>query len=792
MPAAKANVPQAVQLQFPVGGLSRVTSYQSQPPFTTYDACNVRPVDSLDRRTRGGSRPGVNKEYYELLGSGNPIRMLGSVTYTAGGGALYDQELFEGSSLGSKWGTMSWVAGGFPTLSANSYGSATAAGSEQGAVRTAFSPTISTSSDYYIRMFIVPFEAAHHGEYAIWFRMNDATPAGTTAGAVARLTLTDTGTYSGSLKVYVAGVPTTYAFSTGTDTVAQAGWFTVKVSGNTVTCYWRGTTLVTQAISAAAGQRIGFSTLATVAGGRTLIDTFRIEYYTSGNPQPYTNVLLAVSNGILYRSTIGGQMVAVANTNSCNFATDRQIHMVDYQQKAYIADCGDPKASGTDGVQGTGTTKFDSATFADWTTLGIDTNNDCLEIYEVTGAMIAGIYRITTVASGELTTSPACNAGAGTGKFRIMRAPKIYDPSTDTITIWTATTNYGGVPLGCPLIALYLDTIMLGGAPHAPHLWNMSAQGDPLNWLYSALKSTGAVAGNNSTAGQVGEPLTALIPFEDKYIVMGCRNSTWVLDGHPRFGGQIRSINRLVGPVSKSAWCKGPNSELIVLTLDGLYSGNASGIKSVSREKMPRELLNIDPTAYTVMMAYDPVDRGIHIYQTSELGALQRHWWVDWVSKGFWPKTLSTSHEPTACYYYANTIAEDSGVLLGCRDGYIRKFRNEYEADDSTEIVSYVNIGPIMLAPTGQDGLITELKCATAKGSGEVDWAVATAVTGNDVVTATAALTGTFALEGMNYAARPRLRGPAAMIKLSNGEVNRRWGIDWLQIKRIMRSELVI
>ncbi len=800
---AKANAgPQAVPLSFPIAGLSRIATYQSQPPYTCYDASNVRPVDTLDRRNRGGSRPGIGKVYYDLLGSGNPIRMLGSVTYVNSGGSLYDEENFEGSALGAKWATASWLSG-FPILEANSYGSVSATGTEQGAVRVAFSPTISVASDYYIEMFIVPDRGAHVGEYAAWFRMNDATPVGTTAGAVARLILDGaTGAYSGSLTVYVASTPTTYTFSTGNDTVAQAGWFRVKVSSNTVTCSWLGHTLVTQAISAAAGQRVGFSIKSDVAGGIALLDTFRVEYSLTGNPQPYKNLLLAVANGILYRESIGGSMVAVANTNSCNFATDRNIQMSEYQQKAYIADNGNPKALGTDGTQGSGTTKFDSATYTDWTTLSLDVNNDRLVIFNVAGGMIAGNYAFT-VASGELTTTPACNAGAGTCSFRIERAPKIYDPKTDTITIWDATTGKGAVPIGCKCITVYDDTVMLAAAPVAPHLWNMSRQGNPLDWSYGDLDSQGAVAGQDTTAGQIAEPITALIPYGDDYVLIGAVNSTWVLKGHPRFSGSIHSVSRQVGPVSAQAHCKGPLGETVFLSRDGLYmmntgqqvdiqySARSESAQSISREKLPRELLNVDPTQYTVTLAYDPIDRGVHVYMTAEAGALQRHWWFDWAGKGFWPISLQTIHEPTALFYHPNTIAEESAVLFGCRDGYIRRYRNDFESDDATAITSYVGFGPLMVNVNGMDGILDTIKMILSSGSGPVNWAVSGADAPNDVVTTTAQATGSFSLANLNYFARPRVRGPAIYLVISNGATNRRWAMDSMVVERIARGVVV-
>lgn len=58
---------------FPVGGINRDTGFQTQAPYTTVDAFNVRPIDVFDKRGRGGVRPGLAKYYGSAFGSGNPI-----------------------------------------------------------------------------------------------------------------------------------------------------------------------------------------------------------------------------------------------------------------------------------------------------------------------------------------------------------------------------------------------------------------------------------------------------------------------------------------------------------------------------------------------------------------------------------------------------------------------------------------------------------------------------------------------------------------------------------------------
>ena len=70
-----------VDLRFPVGGVARRYGYQYQAPYTTPDALNVRPYDTLEGRERGGSRPGTVKSFALQLGAPSPVQLLAPVSY---------------------------------------------------------------------------------------------------------------------------------------------------------------------------------------------------------------------------------------------------------------------------------------------------------------------------------------------------------------------------------------------------------------------------------------------------------------------------------------------------------------------------------------------------------------------------------------------------------------------------------------------------------------------------------------------------------------------------------------
>ena len=617
--------------------------------------------------------------------------------------------------------------------------------------------------------------------------MDDSSPDVTADGIECNLILSgSTGAYSGTLKSYVSGTPTTTNFSTGNDTSAQAGIFRVLVSGTTVTCSWLGTQVASATVAAHTGVRVGFGMKTVGEGTITAAGYFNLQYKKASDTRKARRKLLTVSaNGNLYKEGFYGVLDTVSS--SLSLVSDRRVNAVNRGQLLYIADHGDPRVEGTAGViAGGGNDELDDAAVSDWSTLGISTNDD-VAVLSGFSAGTAGTYEISSVASGEVTLSSAPGAGTG-GTYSIQRGPKIYDPAADTISLWTATASKGQVPSGCKLIARYRDRIVLSGDQATPHAWYMSRQGDPHDWDYSQDfdDAQRAVAGVSSEAGLIGEPVNALVPHSGDYLLFGCDNSIWVLRGDPAFNGQIDNVSSNVGIISSGAWCEGPKNEKIFLSRDGLY-GLAPGAQGdpqpLSEQSIPNELKDIDTDFYEVSMAYDIRDDGIHLFLTpNDGGGASDHWWFDWNTKSWWPYRFSSSHEPTFAINYQSDVSVNSHVLLGGRDGYVRRYMGENDRDESTAFSSHIQYGPFALVNNDyHDGVITEMMGTLAEKSGNVTWSVQIGNSAEAAQGASSHSTDTWS-EGRNIRVNPRGRGLAAVLKLS-GVQNRRWGMESVSMR---------
>jgi len=616
-----------IQFPFPLGGLDRSVSYRAQPPYTTTDMLNVRAYETIEGRARGGQRPGLVKAFAEELGDGSPLRMLAQVTSvgtTAGGYYYYWSDEFnrDGSDLGPGWNDATW----WPTLLQSPtkivIGGALVERQTSASVRDQLE--FSTAYPYLIEVRIVPYGGQHWGDYWIFARMDDDDPEATDEGIIAQITLTgDAGAYSGRLTSFSGGLPTLYAFTPGSTGSATAGWFKVLVNADNIQCSWQDQLLVSADIAAHSGKRIGFrlSTIGTYPTGLCLADVIRVQGTPVGGlgTQRRRTYLVASAGTKIYADRTIGEMSEISGV-AARLSDKHLVLAAEHHQKLYIADWDPPRIIGTSGtIDATGLQLTHPGEVTDWTSYGIDADNDVVVISDGLGLVVDGTYQIDSVAASMVTLA-ASAGGAGTCTYRIERAPKVYDPAENTVSIWAATATQGQVPTGCHLICTYRDRMILAGPDDDPHIWFASRSGDAYDWDYLPEDPTDAgraVSGANSDAGKVGDVITALIPFSDDFLVFGCKGSLWVMRGDPAWGGTLDALSYDVGIVGAKSWCQGPSGEFYFLSADGLYRlppGATGRPEPLSTEKLPHELMRLNPATHEVLLEWDDQQKGVHIY----------------------------------------------------------------------------------------------------------------------------------------------------------------------------------
>ncbi len=836
---------------FPSGGINRRYDYQGQPPFTTADALNVRPIGPVEGRQRGGSRPGLGKAFQEQLGDGKPVNLMADVITSPPQLARVWTDGFEGVALGTHW-TYPLVGGEStraPALSGPSGGSIPDGFVGLPSVKYEVSRTafylnhipIDPDATHRFRIYISPYGAKHWGTYGIYCRLGNADgtaePNFHFSGYLFFLATgfdeVNQGYMLANSTRVVEGediTSNTVGIGSPTATGAQSGWFEVEITSPTsgpkrIESKWNGvaTGVVETIANSVSGMQFGIFMQsgaedgAIGAPGWMQIAAAQLFYshVTSEQIEPDgtgRRLLIAGSDSKLYAENTSQVMEVIESSATyttdptlMSVSPDRPLQTTMFLRKLYIADWSEARSASTDNAGIVSTAVFTDSDVADWTTLGIVLGRDVIRLSDSGTSGANDVYGIANVAVASLTLDDS--PGDDTDfDYQIMAGPKVYDPDTGAITLWKGDGGTKQVPLGCPLIAYHGGRLWLAGAAENPHIWYASRLHDPNDWDTFDVAGEGwdtrASSGDAAGSWTPASPITALVPHSDDYMIIACRTELWVVLGDPNAGGGGKRVSSEVGVVTATAWCHTPDMELVFLAPDGLYaipSGYPSGPVSISAPKLPGGLKGVDPDVYYVVLSYDPKDRGIHIHLTPKASTGTRHhYWFDYETRSFWPATYQGRHHPitTASYPSPNEPSHVETTLLGCRDGYIRFHNDAQGDDDGTTFDSYVFIGPLRLGlHDDMDGIVRELVGVMGGESGDestndLSWSIYVGHTPEMAFKSDAAATGRWG-RGINTRAYPRVRGHSAYLKIQGG--GSEWAMAYVtaQLRRLGRHRLL-
>jgi hypothetical protein len=287
--------------------------------------------------------------------------------------------------------------------------------------------------------------------------------------------------------------------------------------------------------------------------------------------------------------------------------------------------------------------------------------------------------------------------------------------------------------------------------------------------------------------GNIGAPVTAMFPYRKEYQIWSSLQSLWVQRGDPLLGGFMDNVSTTIGIIGANAWCMTPEGQLVFLSRDGLYmlaTGAVGDPIAMSRDRLPREMVDVQSETHELSLTYDVRGRGVHIYLTEiESGGAVLHWWFDWQTKGYSPVKLAAEHEPLALLNHESAIATEAGVLLGCRDGYLRGYHKDSASDDGVPFDSFTWIGPIRLSSSDfEDGMFESLVGQPALSSGPVKCFAHVGDTAEEARRSPGVLVAEFN-GGLNYTVRPQMRGLVVYLRVV-GTPGRAWAMESMNLVR--------
>jgi len=383
--------------------------------------------------------------------------------------------------------------------------------------------------------------------------------------------------------------------------------------------------------------------------------------------------------------------------------------------------------------------------------------------------------------------------------------PTATDTSPPLWYDWTVyqgdEATYGTMPDKAYLGCLYRGRLVLSGDPVYPHQWYCSKVGDPWNWIYDSTDPLTAVNGSNTEAGEIGDIVRALIPYKDDYLIFGCATTIWVLTGDPAGGGTIDSVDLTIGMFGAESWCFDGDGNLYFFGTGGIYKVPLGfrAVENLTSIDLPNLIgdEDVNPTTHRITMGYDRKRDGLLVCITKLSDGTNSNYWYDLKLKGFFPEIYPSACGAYSLYYYAANDNDYADMLLGCKDGYLRKF-SESTKDDSTGATTTTAISSYVVLPmlhltedNDREGKLTSLTFELAGGAADgtfsdTDGVTYEIFTGDEPETiledikdgADAFASGTLSGTGRKARIRTRVRGAFIAIKLSNTTASEGWAIN--------------
>jgi len=355
--------------------------------------------------------------------------------------------------------------------------------------------------------------------------------------------------------------------------------------------------------------------------------------------------------------------------------------------------------------------------------------------------------------------------------------PHVFAPAT--AAVYELEASKGSVPENCTALCRYRERLFLAGSGQN---WHASRAGDPTDWDFFKHPADAGMAmiGTCARRGEIGQPVVALMPSGDDYLIFGCESSLWLLQGDPLHGGAMRRISDEVGIVSATAWCELPDRTIMLLAQSGLWLIAPGGEQVVefSREALPDQLRGVTDI---VSVAYDPQHKGVHLSVVPADGTTGQHWWIDLRNRTFWPVEFSDDGlQPAAMATLPQILDGELRVVMGCVGGGIRWYDDQQATDDRDLLESHVVYGPVRAGgPFGQ-AMVTEMVATLGAESALVEWTEGTGDYGERAVVSPLAEASGEWEAGWNHVQLPRLSGGDFAIKVAS---EGRWAMENIGVK---------
>ena len=220
---------------------------------------------------------------------------------------------------------------------------------------------------------------------------------------------------------------------------------------------------------------------------------------------------------------------------------------------------------------------------------------------------------------------------------------------------WHTVMESGTLPETVTIGCAWNGRIVLAGNSARPHQWYMTRAGNPFDILYAAGDARSPIAGGDSNVSEVGDIITALIPYNADTLLIGARKEVHIMRGDPAAGGSLDRYYAGDGIFGPNSWCIDSNNICYWVGKGGLYRAAIGSAypEPITHSRVPKFLDGISRKTHWITLAYDIKRNGILIFITNSniaakpedgeaYGDMQAYWY-DISTGGLFPEEYPAS-----------------------------------------------------------------------------------------------------------------------------------------------------
>lgn len=365
-----------------------------------------------------------------------------------------------------------------------------------------------------------------------------------------------------------------------------------------------------------------------------------------------------------------------------------------------------------------------------------------------------------------------------------------------SVAEWTPTA--GEIPRRGRLLSIWQNAANVAGFEENAHQWAMSAVGDFDNWdFFPPDDGPGAaVLGSDSRAGLCPDAINCLAPWMDDLQLFGCDHTIQRMTGHPRAGGRFDVVTDITGMAWGRPFCKDPLGAMYFVGSRGGFFRLTPGSTplEISLDPLSDRFRDIDIGANRFNLVWDDRLKGVWVAVTPYSAGASTHYFWSARSDSWWPIKFAASsgaHNPTSLWVSDGDAPGDRVLLMGCADGYVRKFAEAGKDDDGTAIDSWVYLP--LLMPVRDEWRLNDWRAVLAQGSDDVTMTVYALEQPDfgqinaDPLDPASSVTAWFSATlgaGRNDAIHEPTKGNAILVRIRNNTANKRWSLESLSATR--------